>query len=112
MAATDPVAIPAPGRAYKVSYNRPIATRDSVGTSAGPQHLIFGAEYAAIYWLEQNGYDVSYIAEVDTARSASLLKQHKIFTSTGHDEYWDTTARANVEAARGAGGEPSFHEQQ
>ena len=93
----------APGRAYKVSYNRPIATRDSVGTSAGPQDFLFGAEYAAIYWLEQNGYDVSYIAEVDTARSASLLKQHKIFTSTGHDEYWDTTARANVEAARGAG---------
>ena len=93
----------APGRAYKVSYNRPIATRDGCGTSAGPQDFLFGAEYAAIYWLEQNGYDVSYIAGVDTARSPSLLLQHKIFTSTGHDEYWDTTARANVQAARAAG---------
>jgi Domain of unknown function (DUF4082)/Bacterial Ig domain/Putative Ig domain len=98
----------APGRAYKVSYNRPIATRDGVGLGAGPQDFLFGAEYAAIFWLEQNGYDVSYIAEVDTARSPSLLRQHRIFTSTGHDEYWDTTARANVEAARAAGGNLVF----
>src|SRR5262245_53585795 len=93
----------APGRAYKVSYNRPIATRDFCGTSADPRDFLFGAEFAAIYWLEQNGYDVSYMAGVDTARFPALLRQHKIFTSTGHDEYWDTTARANVEAARAAG---------
>jgi len=93
----------APGRAYKLSYNRPIATRDGVGVGAGPQDFLFGAEYAAIFWLEQNGYDVSYMAEVDTARFPSLLSRHKIFTSTGHDEYWDTTARANIVAARGAG---------
>ena len=93
----------APGRAYKLSYNRPFATRDLVGLYAGPQDFLFGAEFAAINWLEQNGYNISYIAEVDTARSPSLLLQHRIFTSTGHDEYWDTTARANVEAARAAG---------
>jgi Domain of unknown function (DUF4082)/Bacterial Ig domain/Putative Ig domain len=92
----------APGRAYKVSYNRPIVTRDG-GGYGGWQDFVFGAEFAAIYWLEQNGYDVSYIAGVDTARSPSRLHQHRIFTSTGHDEYWDTTARANIEAARGAG---------
>jgi Domain of unknown function (DUF4082)/Putative Ig domain/Bacterial Ig domain len=91
------------GRAYKVSYNRPIATRDGVGLFAGPQDFVFGAEFAAIFWLEQNGYNVSYIAGVDTARFPSLLSRHKILTSTGHDEYWDTTATANIEAARGAG---------
>src|SRR5205085_1316189 len=93
----------APGRAYKLSYNRPIATRDAVGTFAGPQDFLFGAEFAAIFWLEQNGYNLSYIAGVDTARFPSLLGRHTIITSTGHDEYWDTTARANVETARGAG---------
>jgi hypothetical protein len=93
----------APGRAYKVSYNRPICTRDSCGIASGTQDFVFGAEYAAIYWLEQNGYDISYIAGVDTARSPSVLSRHRIFTSTGHDEYWDTTARANIEVARGAG---------
>lgn len=93
----------APGRAYKVSYNRPIATRDGCGTFAATTDFLFGAEYAAIYWLEQNGYDVSYIAGVDVSRSPSSLLQHKIFTSTGHDEYWDTIARENVRAARAAG---------
>jgi hypothetical protein len=93
----------APGRAYKVSYNRPIATRDSVGTAASWTDALFGAEYAAIYWLERNGYDVSYTSGVDTARFPLLLRNHRAFTSTGHDEYWDTTARANVEAARNAG---------
>ena len=93
----------APGRAYKVSYNRPIATRDFCGVAADPRDFVFGAEFAAIYWLEQNGYDVSYMAGVDIARFPALLRQHKIFTSTGHDEYWDTTARANVEAAVAAG---------
>ena len=49
----------APGRAYKVSYNRPIATRDGCGLYAGTQDFLFSAEFSAIYWLEQNGYDVS-----------------------------------------------------
>ena len=76
------------GRAYAVSYNRPIATRGGVGTYAGPQDYLFGAEYAAIYWLEQNGYDVSYMAGVDVDRYGSLLLNHKIIstsatTSTG-----------------------------
>ena len=62
----------APGRAYKLSYNRPIATRDG-GVSGGPEDFLFGAEFAAIFWLEQNGYNVSYIAGVDTARFPSLL---------------------------------------
>jgi hypothetical protein len=39
------------GRAYKVSYNRPIATRDGVGTYAGPQDFLFGEEIAAIHSL-------------------------------------------------------------
>ncbi len=93
----------APGRAWAVSYNRPFATRSGVGLWAGTQDFLFSAEFSAIFWLEQNGYDVSYIAEVDTSRSASLLLNHKLFTSTGHDEYWDTVARANIVAARAAG---------
>ncbi|MGC2222053.1 MAG: DUF4082 domain-containing protein [Methylocella sp.] len=93
----------APGRAYKVSYNRPIATRNYCGTYADTTDFLFGAEYAALNWLEQNGYNVSYIAEVDTSRSGALLQNHKIFISAGHDEYWDTVARAKVLAARKAG---------
>jgi hypothetical protein len=91
------------GRAYKVSYNRPIATRDGVGTYAGPQDFVFGEEIAAIHWLEANGYDLCYLAGIDTDRNGSQLLNHKVFLSVGHDEYWSGNQRANVEAARAAG---------
>ncbi|MBV8525752.1 MAG: hypothetical protein JOY71_27185, partial [Acetobacteraceae bacterium] len=91
------------GAAFAVSYNRPILTRDSIGTFAGPQDSLFGAEYAAIYWLEQNGYDVSYISGIDTATNGSLLLNHKVFMDAGHDEYWTDSQVANVEAAANAG---------
>ncbi|MGX5735461.1 DUF4082 domain-containing protein [Bosea thiooxidans] len=91
------------GRAYAVSYNRPIATRGGVGQAAGEQDYLFGAEYAAIYWLEQNGYDVSYMAGVDVDRYGSLLLNHNLYLDVGHDEYWSGQQRANVQAARDAG---------
>ncbi|WP_454717222.1 N,N-dimethylformamidase beta subunit family domain-containing protein [Caulobacter segnis] len=91
-------------RAYAVSYNRPFITRDGGGTFAGPQDYLFGAEYAAIFWLEKNGYDVAYISGVDTDRlGAGNLTSHKAFISVGHDEYWSGGQRANVEAALAAG---------
>ncbi len=89
------------GRASAVSYNRPIITNTSpVG---GTHDYIFGVEASAISWLEQNGYDVSYISGVDSARSGSLLLNHDAFLSVGHDEYWSAEQRANVEAARDSG---------
>ena len=96
------------GRGYKVSYNRPIATRDGVGTYAGPQDFLFGEEIAAIHWLEANGYDVCYMAGVDTDRldasgHGSQILNRKVFLSVGHDEYWSGNQRTNVEAARAAG---------
>jgi hypothetical protein len=90
------------GRANAVSYNRPIITRDG-GFAAGPQDFIFGVEYPAIRWLEQNGYHIKYISGIDTARSGAQLLNSKVFLSVGHDEYWSADQRANVEAARDAG---------
>ena len=91
-------------RAYAVSYNRPFITRDGTSPASGAQDYLFGADYAAIYWLEKNGYDVSYISGVDTDRlGADNLIGHKAYISVGHDEYWSGDQRANVEAARDAG---------
>jgi hypothetical protein len=87
------------GRAYKLSYNRPVVTR---GDNNG-RDFYFSAEYAAVRFMERNGYDVSYTSGVDTDRRGALIKNHKIFMSTGHDEYWSAAQRANVEAARDAG---------
>lgn len=87
------------GRAYKVSYNRPMATRDG----PGGRDFYFSNEYPMVRFLEQNGYDVSYISGLDSDRSGGELLNHKVFLSVGHDEYWSGLQRANVTAARDAG---------
>ena len=86
------------GRAYKVSYNRPFTTRGNA-----PEDFVFNAEYPMVRFLEANGYDVSYLSGADTDARGALLKNHRVFLSVGHDEYWSGPQRANVEAARDAG---------
>lgn len=87
------------GRAYEVSYNRPMLTR---GRENG-RDFFMSSEYAMVRFMERNGYDVSYIAGVDADRRGDLIKNHRVFLSVGHDEYWSKAQRANVEAARDAG---------
>ncbi len=84
--------------AYKVSFNRP-----NIAVNLGMQYSFFGAEFELVEFLEANGYDVSYVSAVDVDRSGALVKNHKIFISSGHDEYWSRRQRDNVEAARDAG---------
>jgi hypothetical protein len=81
--------------AYAVSYNRPLDLPE----------LNFGLDglLPAIMWLEKNGYDVSYMTDVDTARNGSSLLDHKVYLSVGHDEYWSQEQVDNVMAARDAG---------
>ncbi|MET8312434.1 DUF4082 domain-containing protein [Micromonospora sp. NPDC005173] len=87
------------GRALKVSYNRPYATRN-IGNG---RDFLFSNEFPMIRFLERNGYDVSYTTDVDAERRGDLIRNHKVFLSVGHDEYWSGRQRANVEAARDAG---------
>lgn len=87
------------GRAYKLSYNRPFATR---GWEHG-RDFYFSAEFATVRFLERNGYDLTYIAGADTDRNGAALRNHNVFLSVGHDEYWSGAQRANVEQARDAG---------
>jgi hypothetical protein len=87
---------PAPdGRAYKVSYNRPM--------NIGDENGIFGSEYAMLQWIERNGYDASYISGIDVATTPTAVSGHRVFLSSGHDEYWTQSQWNNVVAARGAG---------
>jgi hypothetical protein len=92
----------APGRAVKVSYNRPFNTRATPG-GLGANSWVFYTEYPMVRFLESNGYDVSYTTGVDTDRRGNELLEHNTFLSVGHDEYWSAQQRANVEAARDAG---------
>src|SRR5262245_54113809 len=107
--------VPDPGlgaqnRAYAVSYNRPFITDDARSPASGAHDYLFGADYAAIFWLEKNGYDLTYMSGVDTDRlgtswfeDANGNNIRKAYISVGHDEYWSGAQRANVEAARDAG---------
>jgi len=88
----------ADGRAYKVSYNRPFNTRVSE-----TETWLFSGEYPMVRWLEANGYDVSYFTGVDADRNGSLITNHRIYMTNGHDEYWSGDQRTKVEAARNAG---------
>jgi hypothetical protein len=90
------------GRAEEVSYDRPFATR--FDTPYG-QDFFFYAEFPMIEFLEENGYNVSYIDQGTVAgpNGASLIEQHKILLKAGHDEYWTASEVANVTAARNAG---------
>ncbi len=85
--------------AFKVSYNRPFHSADD---DLGRSWLMY-AEYPMIRFMEANGYDVSYISGLDTETQGSLLLNHKMFVSSGHDEYWSGNQRSNVESARDQG---------
>jgi hypothetical protein len=86
--------------AYAVSYNRPFdGTLPRDGGKSDP----FYAEYQMMRWLEKEGYNITYLAQPDIAAHPELLKNHKVFISSGHDEYWSGSERAAVEAAREAG---------
>ncbi|GGS39675.1 DUF4082 domain-containing protein [Streptomyces griseoviridis] len=93
---------PAPdGRAYEVSYNRPL--------DIGGDNGIYGSEFMMLSWLERNGYDVSYLSGVDvSANGAALLKKHQVYLSSGHDEYWTQSQYTNVLNARKAGVRQGF----
>ena len=92
------------GRATKLSYNRPWSTRSSVNG----RDFLFSNEYPMIRFLEQNGYDVSYVSGLDTHLDASLITKHRVFLSVGHDEYWSKDQRDHVQAARDAGTNLAF----
>lgn len=84
-------------QARKVSFNRPYT--DGSGTGI----FLWRWEYAAVRFLEREGYDVKYTTNIDTHRRGNVLLGAKSFLSIGHDEYWSWEMRANVEAARDAG---------
>jgi hypothetical protein len=78
-----------------VSFNRPYA--DGLGSG----HFFY-FEYPFLFWLEGNGYDVTYASSEDLhARRATFPKAALL--SPGHDEYWSFEMRSAVESAISSG---------
>lgn len=84
-------------RAFKVSYDTPFS---QTTTRTGEFNNILRWEYNMARWLESQGYDVSYVTNMDVHSNPQILQQHKAFLSVGHDEYWSLEERNNIEQAR------------
>jgi hypothetical protein len=55
-------------------------------------------EYPLCYWLEKEGYDVTYCSNSDNLDPANLARV-KTMISVGHDEYWDLRQFENIKQA-------------
>src|SRR6202012_3496771 len=71
--------------AYSVSYNRPFD--GTLPTDDGKSDPFY-AEYQMMRWLEKEGYNITYTTQTAIAENPNLLLNHKLFVSSGHDEYW------------------------
>lgn len=94
-------------RAFKVSFDRPFAQTTLAAptpNSTGEFNNLLRWEYNMVRWLESQGYDISYVTGVDIHSSTpARLRQHKLFLSVGHDEYWSLEQRNTIEQARDTG---------
>ena len=93
---------------YNVSFDRPYAIYWNL-YPAGFEPLTNGSgeflmtELPLAFWLEKEGYDVTYISNVDTHADGPGLLRGKAWLSVGHDEYWTQEMYDNVVKARDAG---------
>ena len=87
-----------------VSFDRPYGKYAQIYEN--PQSVGSGEwlcfEFPFAYWLEANGYDVTYVSNSDLVSPDRALKC-KAFLSVGHDEYWDRRQWDSVVALREAG---------
>jgi hypothetical protein len=97
--------------ARKVSFNRPYAHEHTQpadylyktnGTRFGAG-LFFEWEINLLRFLEREGYDVSYVTNLDVHTNGAQLRSHKAFLSVGHDEYWTYQMKSAIHSARANG---------
>jgi hypothetical protein len=87
-----------------VSFNRPYGKYcqiyDNPQSVGSGEFLLW--EFPLCYWLEKNGYDVTYCSNSDMIQPSQPTRS-KIFLSVGHDEYWDIRQYGSAKAAIDAG---------
>jgi hypothetical protein len=84
-----------------VSFNRPYGKYCQIvdaplSTGSGE---FFLWEFPFAYWLEAQGYDVSYISNTDTHARPATFRRARALLSVGHDEYWTLEMFRNVQRA-------------
>jgi hypothetical protein len=98
------------GPGVAVSFDRPFGKYRQIlnaplSTGSG-EFLLW--EFPLAFWMEQHGYDVSYISNIDTHTDETGLKRGRAFLSVGHDEYWSLEMYRNVKRAVDAGVHAAF----
>ena len=78
------------GDRVQVGFNRPYGKYcqifDAPLSTGSGEFLLW--EFPTAFWMEANGYDVTYISNLDTHARPQTLHRAKGFLSVGHDEYW------------------------
>ena len=98
------------GPGVRVGWDRPYGQYrqifDAPLSQGSGEFLLW--EFPLAFWMEKEGYDVSYISNVDTHTDPKGLLRAKAFLSVGHDEYWSLAMFNNVKAAVDAGVNAAF----
>lgn len=94
----------------KVSYDRPygkyVQIFDNPLSQGSGEFLLW--EFPLAFWMEQQGYDVTYCSNTDVHADPKCLLRAKAFLSVGHDEYWSREQFDHVLAAVKAGVHVAF----
>ena len=78
-------------RATKVSFDRPY------GETGLPHQLEFDRH--VIMWAEEQGYDLTYVSNLDVHQGSVKPAEYRAVIHSGHDEYWTREMRAVTVAA-------------
>jgi hypothetical protein len=93
------------GPGVDVSFDRPYGKYcqilDAPLTTGSGSWFLW--EFPFAFWMEQHGYDVTYISNLDTHADAKGLLRAKGFLSIGHDEYYSIEMYDQLKAAVAAG---------
>src|SRR3989337_364279 len=97
----------------RISFDRPYSLyinalpMDFAPLSNGSGEFLLW-EFPLAFWLEKEGYDVTYCSNCDIHADPECAQRVKGFLSVGHDEYWSLEQFENVKAAVDAGVSAAF----
>jgi hypothetical protein len=89
------------GTGIDVSFDRPYGKYcqilDQPLSTGSGEWLLW--EFPLAFWMEQQGYDVTYVSNLDTHADPAGLRRAKGFLSVGHDEYYSLGMFNNLKQA-------------
>lgn len=94
-AATDGATPNFAHRGYAVSFDRPYATQSMQDST-----YVFDSEHGWIVFAEAQGYDLTYLSNLDLDANTAALIGAKAVVMLGHHEYWTQPVYDAFDAAR------------